>query len=86
MLSMQGKHPRPSETSTRILDSYLAGLRAEVARLILVREHSKDTLWLAQLDLQIKLKLQLIGDVSFCLGEDEDDSPMEVESTPVFNA
>jgi hypothetical protein len=80
MLGMQTNRQRPPEYSARILDSYVAGLRAEVSRLSLVREHSKDVLWLAQLDHQIKLKLQLIDEVSYCLGEDdEDESPTEIE-------
>ena len=60
------------ESSARILDAYVTGLRAEVARLMVVRDHSEDVLWMAQLDQQINLKLQLIDDVSQCLGIDPD--------------
>jgi hypothetical protein len=62
---------QPFASSTRILFAYVEGLQAEVARLIQVREHSQDMLWMAQLDLQIKLKLQLIDDMSVCLDEED---------------
>jgi len=67
------------EFSARILDSYLAGLRAEVARLTLMREASRDLQWLAQLDLQIKLKLQVIEDVSDCLGDEDEQDNVGIE-------
>ena len=78
---MQNHRQRPPECSARILDSYVAGLRAEVARLSLIREHSKDVLWLAQLDHQINLKSRLIEDVTYCLGEDDEDDegPIDIE-------
>jgi hypothetical protein len=72
MHCMLSNRKRPPESSARILDSYVAGLRAEVARLSLLREHSKDMLSLAELDLQLTLKLQLIEDVSYCLGQEDE--------------
>jgi hypothetical protein len=71
MLAMTNESVQPMATSSRILDAYVAGLIAEVERLAGVRDHSHDTLWLAQLDLQIKLKLQLIDDVSGCIGDED---------------
>jgi len=68
------------ESSSRILDAYVSELREEVERLVSIRDRSQDTLWLAQLDQQIDLKLQLIDDVCYCQGEDDDkDSVIETE-------
>ena len=71
---MQTNRQRPMESSSRILDAYVTGLRAEVARLMVVRDRSEDSLWVAQLDQQIELKLQLIEDVSQCLGSDPNET------------
>ncbi len=68
---MRSQLKRLPDTSSRILDAYVAELRTEVARLSSIRDHSHDTLWLAQLDQQIDLKLQLIDDVCYCQGEDD---------------
>jgi hypothetical protein len=69
-----------TNSSSRILDTYVSGLRAEVVRLSLMREHSEDTQWQSQLDLQIDLKLQLIDDVAQCLeSEDEAEPFIEME-------
>jgi hypothetical protein len=69
-----------NNTSSRILDTYVSGLRAEVVRLSLMREHSEDAQWQSQLDLQIDLKLQLIDDVAQCLEpSDDDESFVELE-------
>jgi hypothetical protein len=67
---------RMTESSSRILDAYVSGLRNEVERLSLMREQSDDSLMLAQLDFQIELKLQLIDDVSKCLDNDEYNDPV----------
>ena len=64
-----------TNSSSRILDTYVSGLRAEVVRLSLMREHSEDTQWQSQLDLQIELKLQLIDDVAQCLEPSDDEEP-----------
>jgi hypothetical protein len=64
-----------TNSSSRILDTYVSGLRAEVVRLSLMREHSEDTQWQSQLDLQIDLKLQLIDDVAQCLEPSADEEP-----------
>jgi hypothetical protein len=69
-----------TNSSSRILDTYVSGLRAEVVRLSLMRENSEDTQWQSQLDMQIDLKLQLIDDVAQCLEpNDEDGSVIEME-------
>jgi hypothetical protein len=72
--------PRPiRNSSSRILDTYVQGLRAEVVRLSMMREQSDDLLWLSQLDRQIDLKLQLIDDVAQCLDHsDESDSHVDL--------
>jgi hypothetical protein len=62
---------RMTESSYRILDAYVSGLRNEVERLSLMREQSDDSLTLAQLEFQIELKLQLIDDVARCLDTDD---------------
>jgi hypothetical protein len=64
-----------TNSSSRILATYVSGLRAEVVRLSLMREHSDDTQWQSQLDMQIDLKLQLIDDVAQCLEHDEECEP-----------
>ncbi len=68
-----------THSSSRILDTYVSGLRTEVVRLSLMREHSEDMLWQSQLDLQIDLKLQLIDDVAQCLEYDESEPFVEME-------
>lgn len=62
---------RITESSSRILDAYVSGLRNEVERLSQLREQSDDCLMLAQLEFQIELKLQLIDDVARCLDTDD---------------
>ena len=65
-----------TESSYRILDAYVSGLRNEVERLTLMREQSEDSLTLAQLEFQIDLKLQLIDDVSRCIDTDDYNDPV----------
>jgi hypothetical protein len=77
---MKSRPQRTTNSSSRILDTYVSGLRAEVVRLSLMREQSEDTQWQSQLDMQIDLKLQLIDDVAQCLEHnDEDGSFTEME-------
>ena len=64
-----------TNSSSRILTTYVSGLRAEVVRLSLMRDHSDDTQWQSQLDMQIDLKLQLIDDVAQCLEASDEDEP-----------
>ena len=40
-----------------------------------MRDHSDDTQWQSQLDMQIDLKLQLIDDVAQCLEASDEDEP-----------
>ena len=69
---------RMTVSSSRILDAYVAGLQIEVDRLLLMRDNSEESIWKSQLEMQIELKLQLIDDVSKCIG-DEDENPHSVE-------
>ena len=79
-IASMNSSPRPiGISSSRILDTYVEGLRAEVVRLSLMREQSDDTLWLSQLDTQIDLKLQLIDEMAECLEHsDESDSHVDL--------
>ena len=67
---------RMTESSFRILDAYVSGLRSEVERLSLMLQESDDSLTLAQLEFQIELKLQLIDDVSRCIDTDDYNDPV----------
>ena len=65
-----------TNSSSRILDTYVSGLRAEVVRLSLMREHSEDTQWQSQLDTQ---RAQL-SDLNAQVDADVRDALLDVEA------